>query len=371
MGRRATSGLSPFGGRRSGGTMDAAFLLKYHATFDEIPARGRTPRRVLRVSESLPGRSRMEAPVNTGEEKRAMKTALKIVVGTVVLAVAMSLLPGLGDARKLKKVGLIVPGPIGNNGWSAAGYRALRKAAKKYGFQASHQENVNPPKAEGALRKFAEAGYDLVYAHMFVYSEAAARVAKAFPKTKFVVIHGTVRNKTNLVSYQTMTQGGGFMAGALAALVSKTGKIGALGGRPIPPIADAIAGYVAGAKHVRPGVKLVVEYTGDFHDKSLARKKALAMIRGGWTCLFRKSRPRAWPPSRPPRRKGCSPSASFGTSTPSPPRRSFRASRSTSTRSTTGSRPWRTVESGKAVFSGWISPKAPSDWRLITAWPIG
>jgi basic membrane protein A len=233
----------------------------------------------------------MEVPVNTGEEKRAMKPALKIVVGTVVLAVAMSLLPGLGDARKLKKVGLIVPGPIGDNGWSAAGYRALRKAAKKYGFQASHQENVNPPKAEAALRKFAEAGYDLVYAHMFVYSEAAARVAKAFPKTKFVVIHGTVRNKTNLLSYQTMTQGGGFMAGALAALVSKTGKIGALGGRPIPPIADAIAGYVAGAKHVRPGVKVVVEYTGDFHDKSLARKKALAMIRGGVDVLVQEVPP--------------------------------------------------------------------------------
>ena len=199
----------------------------------------------------------MEASVNTEEEKRAMKTAMKIVVGTVVLAVALSLLSGLGDARNLKKVGLIVPGPIGDNGWSAAGYQALQKAAKKYGFQASHQENVSLPKAEAALRQYAEAGYDLVYAHMFVYSAAAARVAKAFPKTKSVVIHGTVRNKTNLVSYQTMTQGGGFMAGALAALVSKTGKIGALGGRPIPPIADAIAGYVAVAKHVRPGVKVV------------------------------------------------------------------------------------------------------------------
>ena len=223
----------------------------------------------------------MEASVNTEEEKRAMKTAMKIVVGTVVLAVALSLLSSLGDARNLKKVGLIVPGPIGDNGWSAAGYQALQKAAKKYGFQASHQENVSLPKSEAALRQYAEAGYDLVYAHMFVYSAAAARVAKAFPKTKFVVIHGTVRNKTNLVSYQTTTQSGGFMAGALAALVSKTGKIGALGGRPIPPIADAIAGYVAGAKHVRPGVKVVVDYTGDFNNITLAREKALAMINQG------------------------------------------------------------------------------------------
>ena len=229
--------------------------------------------------------------MNTEGEKRAMKTAMKIVVGTVVLAVALSLLPGLGDARKLKKVGLIVPGPIGDNGWSAAGYQALRNAAKKYGFQASHQENVKPPKAEAALRKFAEAGYDLVYAHMFVYSEAAARVAKAFPKTKFVVIHGTVRNKTNLISYQTMTQGGGFMAGALAALVSKTGKIGALGGRPIPPIADAIAGYVAGAKLVRPDVKVVVEYTGDFNNTTLAREKALAMISQGVDVLVQEAPP--------------------------------------------------------------------------------
>jgi basic membrane protein A len=227
----------------------------------------------------------MEASVNTEEEKRAMKTAMKIVVGTVVLAVALSLLSGLGDARNLKKVGLIVPGPIGDNGWSAAGYQALQKAAKKYGFQASHQENVSLPKAEAALRQYAEAGYDLVYAHMFVYSAAAARVAKAFPKTKSVVIHGTVRNKTNLVSYQTMTQGGGFMAGALAALVSKTGKIGALGGRPIPPIADAIAGYVAVAKHVRPGVKVVVDYTGDFNNTTLAREKALAMINQGVAAL--------------------------------------------------------------------------------------
>ncbi len=220
-----------------------------------------------------------------------MKKTMKFVVGTVFLAVALALVPGLADAGKLKKVGLIVPGPIGDRGWNAAGYQALQKAAKKYGFQASHQENVSLPKAEAALRKYAEAGYDLVYAHMFVYSKAAARVAKAFPKMKIVVIHGNVKNSTNLVSYQTAMQDGGFMAGALAALVSKTGKIGALGGRPIPAIANAIAGYVAGAKLVRPDVKVVVDYTGDFNNTTLAREKALAMINQGVDVLVQEAPP--------------------------------------------------------------------------------
>ncbi|MFQ5914208.1 MAG: BMP family protein [Nitrospinota bacterium] len=207
-----------------------------------------------------------------------MRGKFSFVARTAILAIAIALLAGPTSAGELKKVGLIVPGPIGDRGWNAAGYQALMKASKKYGFQASHQENVSLPKAEAALRQYAEEGYDLVYAHMFVYSKAAARVAKAYPKTKFLVIHGNVKNSTNLVSYHTVTQDGGYLAGALAALVSKTGKIGALGGRPIPPIANAIAGYVAGAKHVRPDVQVVVDYTGDFNNPTLAREKALAMI---------------------------------------------------------------------------------------------
>ncbi len=65
------------------------------------------------------------------------------------------------------------------------------------------------------------------------YSKAAARVAKVFPKTKFVVIHAIDRNKSNLVSYHTMIQDGGFTAGALAGWVTQTGKGGALAGRPM------------------------------------------------------------------------------------------------------------------------------------------
>ncbi len=210
---------------------------------------------------------------------------------TAIPALVISLFAGFVSAGELKKVGLIVPGPIGDRGWNAAGYQALMKAAKKHGFQASHQENVSLPKAEAALRQYAEEGYDLVFAHMFVYSKAAARVAKVFPKTKFLVIHGNVKNSTNLVSYHTVTQDGGFMAGALAALVSKTGKIGALGGRPIPPIANAIAGYVGGAKTVRPGIKVVVDYTGDFNNATLAREKALAMISQGVDVLIQEVPP--------------------------------------------------------------------------------
>ncbi|MFQ5692120.1 MAG: BMP family protein [Nitrospinota bacterium] len=220
-----------------------------------------------------------------------MRKVTKFIAGTAVWVLAISLLAAPAPAGELKKVGLIVPGPIGDRGWNAAGYQALMKTSKKYGFSASYQENVSLPKAEAALRQYAEAGYDLVYAHMFVYSKAAARVARAFPNTKIVVIHGNVKNSNNLVSYHTITQDGGYLAGALAALVSKTGKIGALGGRPIPPIANAIAGFVAGAKRVRPDVKVMVDYTGDFNNATLAREKALAMFNQGVDVLIQEAPP--------------------------------------------------------------------------------
>lgn len=213
------------------------------------------------------------------------------IAWAAVLALALPWLGGAATAGELRKVGLIVPGPIGDRGWNAAGHQALMKASQKYGLQPSYQENVSLPKAEAALRQYAEEGYDLVFAHMFVYSKAADRVAKAYPKTKFLVIHGNARNPVNLISYHTATQEGGFLAGALAAMLSKTGKIGALGGQPIPPIANAIAGYEAGAKHVRPDIGVLVDYTGDFNNVTLAREKALAIINQGVDVLIQEAPP--------------------------------------------------------------------------------
>jgi basic membrane protein A len=184
------------------------------------------------------------------------------------------------------KVAVLLPGPINDMGWNASAYEGLLAVESEFGAEISYQENVSQSDMEEVFRNFALAGYDVIFGHGFQFGDTAAIVADAFPDTKFVITSSSTSNGSNLGSVNSGVDQQGFLAGVMAAKLSETGKVGAIGGINIPPITGPIYGFYAGANYINPDIEVTAILTGSFDDVTKAKETARAMIDTGVDVIF-------------------------------------------------------------------------------------
>src|SRR5438132_523733 len=165
--------------------------------------------------------------------KRHFFLIVLVAAALIVAAVAYGgVAASTGSSASKPSVAVLFPGLIDDHSWNQAGYAGLL-AAKKAGDKTAYIENVSQDKQLEAFQNFARQGYNIVIGHGGEYMDSALRVAKSFPKTKFVVINGNkgAKNVTSIsLNYGDM----GYISGALAAAMSKSGKIGIVAGEHIP-----------------------------------------------------------------------------------------------------------------------------------------
>ncbi len=203
---------------------------------------------------------------------------LKRALGVLVLML-LAIAPAV-NAQTLK-VGLVLPGPITDGTFNTAAYQGIKEAEKKYDIKVSVQENTPFAKSEAVLRSFAQDGYDIVIGHGFQFAEPAKKIHQQFPKTWFIVNTAKIAAKPNLASFDNRWGDAGYVAGAVAALVSKTAIIGHIGGIPVPVIEEYNDGFARGAKRMRPDIKVLSAYVGSFSDVAKAKEITKALIERG------------------------------------------------------------------------------------------
>ncbi len=86
------------------------------------------------------------------------------------------------------KMVLLLPGPINDQSWNATNYAGLVKSNETLGTKMEYVENVQAADFESTFRNYAERGYDLIMAAGTQFDEAANKVAKNYPNTKFTVV---------------------------------------------------------------------------------------------------------------------------------------------------------------------------------------
>jgi basic membrane protein A len=145
--------------------------------------------------------------------------------------------------------------------FNQAGYNGAEKWKKETGKSYMEFEISNPAQREQAQRRMAERGADPIVGIGFSQGSAAEKVAKDFPKQKFVVIDAVV-NLPNVQSIVFKEQEGSFLVGVMAAMASKTGKVGFVGGMDIPLIRKFSCGFEQGAKYANPKAEVTVNMTG-------------------------------------------------------------------------------------------------------------
>jgi len=122
-------------------------------------------------------------------------------------------------------------------------------------------EIANAAQREQAARRFAQRGANPVVGVGFPQASSIEAVAREFPNTRFAIVDMVVK-LPNVQSFVYREHEGAFLAGALAALASKTGKLGFVGGQDIPLVRKVLCGYEQGARYANPKVQFVSAMTG-------------------------------------------------------------------------------------------------------------
>ncbi len=145
--------------------------------------------------------------------------------------------------------------------FNEAAYNGAEKFKKDTGIAYREFEVTNVAQREQALRNMARRGAKVVVAMGFAQATAVGIVAKEFPDVKFTLIDMVV-DLPNVQSVIFKEHEGSFLVGMIAALASKTAKVGFVGGMDIPLIRKFALGYVEGAKFVNPGIEVYQNMTG-------------------------------------------------------------------------------------------------------------
>ena len=184
-------------------------------------------------------------------------------------------------AQQELRVALVLPGPITDGTFNSAAYQGIKQAEQKYKIKVSIQENTSFAQSESALLQFARQGFDVVIGHGFQFGDPAKKIHKQFPKTWFIINTTKVAGAPNLASFDNRWGDAGYVAGFVAAMATKTGTIGHVGGVPVPVIQEYNEGFERGAKRFRPNVNVLSAYVGSFTDVAKGKEITLGLIERG------------------------------------------------------------------------------------------
>ena len=233
---------------------------------------------------------------------------LLIVIGVLLVAHIALLFVQPSSAEPLPagsaiKVGIVFDvGGRGDKSFNDGAYNGGEKATKELGAHVRFIEPGDGSDRESGLRLLAAEGMDLVIGVGFIFSDDLTLLATEYTNTKFAGVDysigtdkagNSVAPPPNLAALKFREEEGSFLVGALAALMSKSGKVGFVGGMNFPLIHKFEAGYRAGVKHVCPKCTIMSQYAGvtpeAFRNPGRGKELALSQFLNGVDIIYHAS----------------------------------------------------------------------------------
>jgi basic membrane protein A len=240
-----------------------------------------------------------------------MKRTLKLLCLTLALTLCTSLLAACGavstaassaaasasasasagssaaaDRSTVSKIAVLLPGSITDQSWNQTAYEGLMKI-KDMGYEVAYTENVGSNDMESVFRSYCEDGYDFIIGHGAQYGDACCRVAADYPNVNFFITGNAPEDidakalPANIMFADYRECEGAYVSGAMAALMTKSGKIGYVGGGNNTTQQSDKNAFIEGAASVNPKVEVKTVITGTFDDSALGKETAIAMIEDG------------------------------------------------------------------------------------------
>jgi basic membrane protein A len=204
----------------------------------------------------------------------------------VLLATAAAIaLPGLAFAQAKTKVAALYTVPFEQQ-WVSRLHKALKAAEARGEIEYKATENVSNADYERVMREYATAGNTLIVGEAFAVEAAARKVARDFPKVSFLMGSSGKVQAPNFSVFDNYIQEPAYLSGMIAGGVTKTNKIGMVGGFPIPEVNRLMNAFMAGAKETNPKVEFSVSFINSWFDPPKAKEAAFAMIDKGADVMY-------------------------------------------------------------------------------------
>lgn len=181
---------------------------------------------------------------------------------SLIGAAAMALISTTALAAEFKPAVVFDMGGKFDKSFNEGVWKGIKKFSDETGVAVMEFEVTNETQRDQAMRRMVSKGATLVLGVGFAQADAIDAVAADNPNVQFAIIDVSWLNRPNLRQYAFKEHEGSYLVGVAAALTSKTGKIGFVGGMDVPLIRKFACGYVQGAKETRQGVEVFQAMTG-------------------------------------------------------------------------------------------------------------
>ena len=209
-----------------------------------------------------------------------------LIIRSVAIAAGLAAgAPSLALAQAKLKVAAVYTVPFEQQ-WVGRIHKALKAAEARGEIEYKATENVANADYERVMREYAQAGNQLILGEVFGVEVAARKVAKDFPKTAFLMGSSLKPQAPNFSVFDNYIQEPAYLSGMVAGGMTKTNKIGMVGGFPIPEVNRLMNAFMAGAKETNPKVEFSVSFINSWFDPPKAKEAAFAMIDKGADVMY-------------------------------------------------------------------------------------
>jgi basic membrane protein A len=232
------------------------------------------------------GGAATEAPPAPTEAPTAAMTEAPTAAMTEAPTAAMTEAPT--EAAMGFQVGLVTDvGKVNDGTFNQYAYEGMLRAAEELGLDNAFIETQQPTDYEKNVVQFVDEGYNMIVTVGFMMGETTQKVAEANPDRKFAIVDFSydppIPNVMGLVFREDQS---GFLAGALAGMMSQSKTVGIVAGMEIPPVKKFRNGYENGVKYVCPDCNVIGVYIDSFTDPARGKAAAESQIAEGADVIF-------------------------------------------------------------------------------------
>lgn len=228
------------------------------------------------------------------------------IVSFILINVVMMLSCSQGSSNEVEKlkVGVILnSGSADDKSFNEYTLKGARETAEETGLDFLYFAAPSTDSYDQSIESIITQGADLVITVGFLMGDSTAKAAQKHPDIKFAIVdnayfpglgcadtvkdcytpEGGLNNVTSLMFAEDQA---GYLAGVLAACMSKSETIATVSGMEIPPVVKYVVGFQTGAKSVKPTINLLNQYIPDFNDPATGEVVAQEFIRQGADVIF-------------------------------------------------------------------------------------
>jgi basic membrane protein A len=195
---------------------------------------------------------------------------------------------GAGGGDSFKAAIVTDTAGLGDQSFNDSANRGLQQAGEELGIETQVYETSQPSDYEPSLARAPSQGSDITFAIGFLMTDALTNVAGQNASAKYAIIDSVVE-ADNVASLNFKEEEGSFLVGVVAGLMTKSNKVGFIGGLEVPLIKKFEVGYRAGVMTANPDAEVLINYAGDFNDPGKGKEIALSQYADGADVIYHAS----------------------------------------------------------------------------------